>query len=100
MMARFPRTRLAVVGAAGAAAFATVAIVAGQSASGWDLSWNAITGGGGKSSGANYFLEGAIIPVDGRSSGGGYVLNGGFYGGGEEVTFDLYLPELARDGAP
>lgn len=100
MRPRSSGRRLAVAGGAAAAALATVAIVAGQSASGWDLSWNAITGGGGKSSGANYFLEGAVIPVDGQSSGGGFILNGGFYGGGQEVKFDLYLPELAKDGVP
>lgn len=92
-----PRVRTAWLAAAGAGALATVAIVAGQSASGWDLSWSTITGGGGRSSGGSYQVNGAIIPVDGRAQGGGYVLQGGFFAG-DSVKFNSVLPALARDG--
>jgi hypothetical protein len=89
--------RLAAVSVAAACALATVAIVGGQAASGWDLSWNAITGGGGKSSGGSYQLQGAILPVDGRSQGGGFVVEGGFFAG-DSIEFTSFLPALARDG--
>ena len=78
-------------------ALATVAIVGGQAASGWDLSWNAITGGGGRSTGGSYQLQGAVIPVDGRSQGGSYVLQGGFFAG-DSIVFTSFLPAIARDG--
>jgi hypothetical protein len=99
MIRRISRWRLAIGAASAVAALATVAIVAGQAASGFDLSWNAITGGGGKSSGGGYVLQGAIIPVDGSSSGGSYALQGGFFAG-EAIKIKKYLPEVAKDGAP
>ncbi len=86
-----------VLAAGAVAALATVAIVAGQSASVWDLSWNAITGGGGKSTGAGYELRGAIVPVGGRSTGGVYTVQGGFFGG-DSIKFKRFAPETARDG--
>ncbi|MGH2608795.1 MAG: hypothetical protein ACRDHF_06850 [Tepidiformaceae bacterium] len=89
--------RLAGVAAAACGALAAVAVVGGQSASGWDLSWNAITGGGGKSSAAEYQLQGAVVPVAGSSSGAGYVLQGGFFAG-EPVKFLGFTPSIAKDG--
>ncbi|MEX0782013.1 MAG: hypothetical protein WD557_05135 [Dehalococcoidia bacterium] len=89
--------RLVGLAAAAAGALATVAIVGGQAASGWDLSWNAITGGGGKSGGGSYQLQGAVIPIDGRSQGGSYVVTGGFFAG-DSVEFNGFVPAIARDG--
>lgn len=95
-MSRNSRTMPAL--AAGAvAALATVAIVAGQSASGWDLSWNAVTGGGGRSTSPGYELRGAIVPVVGNSSGGAYTVQGGFYGG-DSIRFKRFAPVTAKDG--
>lgn len=89
--------RLAGIALSAVGALATVAIVGGQAASGWDLSWNAITGGGGESSGGSYQLQGAIVPIDGRAQGGSFVLQGGFFAG-DSIEFTSYLPAIARDG--
>lgn len=92
------RVRTLVLMATGIASLGTIVIAAGQSAGAWDLSWNAITGGGGRSTGGGYELHGAIIPVDGTSSGGSYALSGGFFGGGEAVKFKKFHPGIAKDG--
>ncbi len=89
--------RLAGVAAAATAALAGVAIVGGQAASGWDLSWNAITGGGGRSTAPGYELRGAVVPVAGGSSGGAYNVQSGFFAG-EAAEFVGFLPSIARDG--
>ena len=84
-------------GSAGLAALASVAIVGGQAASGWDISWNAVTGGGGRSTGPGYELRGAIVPVAGSSTGGTYTVQGGFYGG-DSIKFKRFAPATAKDG--
>ena len=88
----------AIVGTSGGiAGLAIVAIAAGQAASGWDLSWSGVTGGGGKSSGGGYELQAAIVPVDGSSSGGTYVVQGGLLAG-ESTKFKGFMPVVAKDG--
>lgn len=89
--------RVASLAGGALASLAAVAIVGGQAASGWDLSWNAITGGGGNSAGGGYEVNGAVLAVDGRAQGGSYVLEGGFFAG-EEIEFESVLPAIARDG--
>ena len=55
---------------------------AAQIGPGLDLSWNAITTGGGTSSGGPLTLLGAIgQPMIGAMSGAGFELTGGFIGG-------------------
>lgn len=94
---RWGDIRLAGLAGAAIAGVATVALVGGQSASGWDLFFSTITGGGGKSTGATYELQGAIVPIAGSSSGGGYVVQGGFFAG-ESVKFEGFAPAIAKDG--
>ena len=51
-------------------------------ATGFDLSWCSVDGGGGMSAGGNYALQGAIGQPDaGTLAGGGYALAGGFWSG-------------------
>ena len=88
----------AVAGLVGAAAaLAGVALVGGQAASGWDLSWNAITGGGGRSTAPGYELRGAVVPVAGSSTGGDFGLQGGFFAG-EAAKYLRFTPSISRDG--
>jgi hypothetical protein len=88
----------AVAGLAGAAAaLGAVAMAGGQAASGWDLSWNAITGGGGRSTAPGYELRGAVLPVAGTSTGGDYRVQGGFFAG-EAAKYLGFTPSISRDG--
>lgn len=97
--AHFTTPRLLMAFAAAVAAVATVTAVFSQAA-GWDLSWYTLSGGGGKSTGGPYELEGSIgQAVVGRSSGGNYTLDGGQLGGGVE-RYRRFLPAVASDGAP
>ncbi|MFC1781952.1 hypothetical protein ACFL02_00010 [Planctomycetota bacterium] len=64
-----------------------------QSGDGYDLSWNTIDGGGGKSMGGAYELEGTIGQPDaGVMEGGGYILAGGFWPGSRWCHVDI--PDL------
>jgi hypothetical protein len=83
--------------AGAAAALGAVAIVGGQAASGWDLSWNAITGGGGRSTAEGYELRGAVVPVAGSSGAGDYRVQGGFFAG-EAAKYVGFTPSISRDG--
>jgi len=70
-------TRVALVGA-GIAALALVSLAAAQG--GFDLSWYTVDGGGARSSGGGFTLEGSVGQPDaGTLSGGGYTLQGGFW---------------------
>lgn len=52
-----------------------------------DLSWWTLDGGGGRSAGGPYVLQGTVGQPDASaSSGGTYVLAGGFWSGGDRVT--------------
>ncbi len=61
----------------------------------YDLTWSTIDGGGGRSSGGAYVVEGTIgQPDTGLMSGGSYILSGGFWPG---TTFCIVdLPDLAN----
>ena len=71
---------LACSGAVLAAMFAGVGAARAQSGGGFDLSWNTIDGGGGKSSGGVFELSGTIGQPDaGVMTGGTFTLTGGFW---------------------
>ena len=95
--ARLASRSLAATGVA-VAAFAVVVVAMAQSASGWDLSQRAISGGGGRSSTLNMSLEGSIgQPLAGRSSAGPYVVTSGILEGGP-VKYTQRIPAVANDG--
>ena len=62
----------------------------GQSGGQYDLSWNTIDGGGGRSSGGQYILRGTIGQPDAAySAGGQYELLGGLWPGGPLCFVDF-----------
>jgi len=68
---------------------------------GYELTWSAIDGGGGVSSGGSFTVDGSIgQPEAGSMSGGGYTLGGGFWGGGSippaSSKYELYLPLVLK----
>ncbi len=71
-----------------------------QSASGWDLSFSGVTGGGGSSSQSPYALQGAIQPIGGQSSAESFKVASGFFGGGVAEKIRRILPAVAADGIP
>ena len=73
-----------------------VSMVAAQSGSGYDLSWNTIADGGGTSGSGGYSLNGTIGRADaGTLTGGDYMLNGGFWlSAGSQ--FKVFLPLIFR----
>lgn len=59
-------------------------------ASGYEINWSTIDGGGGQSSGGQYTLTGTIGQPDATySSGGDYELHGGFWPGGLVCIADI-----------
>lgn len=97
-----PRSRRALFAAtsAGVAALALTAVAVAQVASGnYELSVRALAGGG-RSTGGQYDLRGAIgQPFAQQSTGGSYTMGTGLFGtGGSEKSF-RYTPQLARDGS-
>lgn len=62
------------------------------------LSWSTVDGGGGKSSGGSYSLNGTIGQPDaGSMSGGTFDLAGGFWGGGSAPSSggqQVFLPVI------
>jgi hypothetical protein len=75
--------------------------VSAFAASGYDLSWWTVDGGGGTSTGSNgYTLNGTIGQPDAGtlSSGGVYTLTGGFWHGGVVASSEtkVYLPLLVK----
>jgi hypothetical protein len=63
----------------------TLAAVLGA---GFDLSWWTVDGGGGRSAGGGYHLEGTLGQPDaGQASGGGHALVGGFWALRSHVVF-------------
>ena len=76
-MRTITRLRLALVGAV-IAALALVGLALAQG--GFDLGWYTVDGGGARSSGGGYTLEGSIGQPDaGTVSGGSYSLQGGYW---------------------
>ncbi len=71
-----------------------------QSGGGFNLSWFALSGGGGTSSGGQYVVTGAIgQPFASQLTGGSYTLQSGFYGGGSSRGYRLVLPLISADKA-
>ena len=62
----------------------------------YDLSWNVIAGGGGRSASGSYVLEGTVgQPVVGAAQSGGYELGAGFWYGIPPV-WKVSIPFAAR----
>jgi hypothetical protein len=64
-----------------------VSVADGLAGGGYDLSWNTIDGGGGKSTGGTFELEGTIGQPDagGPLTGGTFSLTGGFWPGAAPI---------------
>lgn len=61
----------------------------------YDLSWWSVDGGGGKSTGGGYTLQGAVGQPDaGQMRGGNFSLSGGYLTGAMQRA--VYLPHLAK----
>ena len=70
-------------------------LASAQTGDGYDLTWSTIDGGGGRSTGGTFTLEGTIGQPDaGLMTGGDYTLAGGFWVGWSPCWVDL--PELER----
>jgi len=69
-------------------------LASAQTGDGYDLTWSTIDGGGGRSTGGTFTLEGTFGQPDaGTMTGGDYVLAGGFWTGWNPCWVDL--PDLA-----
>jgi hypothetical protein len=80
------------------AGLVAVGVAVAQVSGALDLSWNAITSGGGTSSGGTYVLTGAIgQPVAGGPSiGGSFAVTSGFLPGASQTQFRVFAPLLAK----
>lgn len=97
-----PRRRWIAAAGAGVIGMALVVGAMAQSASGWDLSFRATSGGGGPSSGGSYAVLGSIgQPVTGVSADAGnvYTVASGYLAGGAE-KYVRFVPLLSADGTP
>jgi hypothetical protein len=95
--ARAARRGLALAGMAVAAGAVVITVLA-QSASGWDLSLRNTSGGGGRSTGGGFVLEGSIgQPFTTKSTQGAFTLSSGIFDSGP-TKFVRRLPGLANDG--
>lgn len=66
--------------------------VLAQSGGSLDLTWNTVDGGGGRSAGGAFALQGTIGQADaGSLSGGAYTLSGGFHLKAPDLS-SLFLP--------
>ena len=91
-----PRRRwtAAIAGAAAAGVFG-VSMVGAQTGGSYGITWFAIPGGGGTSSGGSYQLSGAIgQPIADSSTGGTYTVQAGFFGGSSQ-RFRLFMAGVA-----
>jgi hypothetical protein len=69
---------------------------AAQTGSSFDLSWNVIGGGGGKSTGSGFAVEGTIgQPIVDASSGAKYTLRHGFWATLQSIR--MYLPLIGKE---
>ena len=80
----------------------TVAAIAQVEAPGtFDLSWNTVDGGGGKSSGGPFELTGTIGQHDAGTlalTGGSFSLTGGFWPGASEPPVNTCPSDISGDG--
>ena len=89
------RPALLILATAALLLLAAVALAQG----GYDLSWHAISGGGGPSSGGSLVLDGGVVQPAGVMQGGKYQVAGGFwsFGAAAAPTFpQLWLPVLLK----
>src|SRR5262245_22930603 len=95
-----PSRLFATVGLAAAAV--TVAALAQVEAPGtFDLSWNTVDGGGGKSTGGAFELAGTIGQHDAGSlalTGGSFSLTGGFWPGASSPPIETCPSDISGDG--
>lgn len=97
---RYRAGRMLALAGAGVAASAVAVVVLAQSASGWDLAFSGVSGGGGFSAQSPYAVQGAIAPISGQSSAGTYKVASGFFGGGVAEKIRRIMPAVAADGIP
>ena len=75
-----------------------LAVASDDLADSLSVAWWTVDGGGGRSSGSAYTLQGtAGQPDAGRASGGDYALIGGFWAApSEQEVRELYMPIITR----
>jgi hypothetical protein len=96
-----PNRRLVLAGLSLLLLLLVISVAQAQTGGGYDLTWWTVDGGGGQVTGGGYTLTGtAGQPDTGTMSGNGYMLLSGFWGGGPEHRFPIYLPLVLRDQAP
>ena len=100
MRRRFFHSRLAwIAGTAAVSAVALAATALAQSASGYDVSWHTIAGGGNASSADSKYQLKSVIGqtfVD-SSSNGPYTVDSGFLGGGQPPKTKRFVGGVAKD---
>src|SRR5689334_16686280 len=68
-----------------------------QSGGGYDLSWSTVDGGGTRSTGGVYTVQGtAGQPDAGAQAGGSYTAGGGFWAALTEALHRLFVPIVNR----
>ena len=82
-------------------------VASAQASADFDLTWNLIAGGGGRSTSPEFVVNGSVgQPAAGPVSGGEYVLSGGFWCGVAETAptppptpgpYTLYLPIVIKN---
>jgi hypothetical protein len=88
---------LVVIASALLAGIVLVKSAAAQTGDGFDLSWNVIGGGGGKSTGSGFTVEGTIgQPVVGLSSDAEYTLQHGFWVTMQDII-RMFLPLVEKE---
>jgi len=78
------------------------AVALAQSGGSFDLTWHTVDGGGragSASTGGSFALSGTIGQPDAGPtlSGGAFGLDGGFWSGGGNLLYRVYLPIVVRD---
>lgn len=92
-----PRQRiLAMISGAALAGILGVSMVTAQTGGSYSVTWFALPGGGGTSSGGNYSVTGAIgQPFAGEAVDGSYTVQTGFFGSSGQ-RFQLFIINVAR----
>ena len=85
----------------GLLAMLLLAVAVHADAPGFSIDWYVVSGGGGRSTGGAFTLDGSVLQPAGIASGGNYQLQSGFWYGTVGVTVPpsrwLYLPVLLRN---
>ncbi|MBC7262113.1 MAG: hypothetical protein H5T63_08870 [Chloroflexi bacterium] len=78
-----------------------LAVAVRADAPGFSIDWYVVSGGGGRSTGGAFVLDGSVLQAGGVTSGGHYQLQSGFWYGVSGVAFTpshwLHLPVLLRN---